>query len=122
MTEFCTKEAEHRGVATNRWLLSLSEYCLYQKTEAVMKQNAFVMNESIRREFYDEIEAVLPALQYCLAPKKVLVKQGASNLRSSGSASMGSGKADKNPPEELTTSMRRFCMSGWTRTRFRESV
>ena len=86
MTEYAAADPERRGVAINRWLQPVLEFCQYQQTDAVRKQNKYIMQDKIQTELYDEIDRILPALQYCLAPKKVMEKKGASMLRSSGKA------------------------------------
>ena len=48
---------------------------MYQKTDAVMKQNKYDMQDKIQRELYAETERTLPALEYCRAPKKVMEKK-----------------------------------------------
>ena len=82
MTEYASPEAERRGIAVNRFLQCVLEFCLYQKTAEVEKQNKSIMQEKIRKELYEEIERILPAIEYCLAPKKPYAKKGASMLRS----------------------------------------
>ena len=39
MTEYASQESERRGVAINRWLQPVLEYCRYQKSEAVVQQD-----------------------------------------------------------------------------------
>ena len=82
MTEYASPQAERRGVAVNRWLQCVLEFCQYQKMTEVQKQNTLIMQEKIRQELYDEIERILPALEYCLAPRKAFEKKGACMLRS----------------------------------------
>ena len=83
MTEYASPLAERRGIAVNRWLQCVLEFCQYQKTTEVQKQNTCIMQEKIRKELYVEIERILPALEYCLAPKKAFEpKKGACMLRS----------------------------------------
>jgi len=82
MTEYCSKEDERRGVGFNRWAHSQLTYCRYQLQDHVKEQNQFVLAPEIYKELYDEISEILPALEYCLAPKKAFEKKGASSLRS----------------------------------------
>ena len=51
------------------------------------------MQEKLQKELYEEIDGILPALRYCLAPKKVMEKKGASMLRSSGNQSIAASGA-----------------------------
>jgi hypothetical protein len=84
MTELCSAEAERRGVGINRFLQCLVEYCKYQKTEGMQKQNKFIIKEEIYSQLYKEIEAVHGYATYCLASKKAYAKKGGgSSLRSS---------------------------------------
>ena len=71
MTEYHSRKDERRGIATNRWLYTLVLYCKYQKEDTVKRQNEGILNETKCKELYDEIDKVLPSLEYCLAPKKV---------------------------------------------------
>ena len=82
MTEYASAAEERRGIAINRWLKSVLDYLEYQLSEKGMKTNAFVMKEAVYKEFYDEINKILPSVRYCLAPKKVSQKSGAASLRS----------------------------------------
>ena len=95
-TEFASKDVERRGIAINRWLQVLIAYCEYQKKENVKKQNEFIM-EAVFKEFYDEVDRILPRLTYCLAPKKVSEKSGAASLRSNATES--SRASDKTEAE-----------------------
>ena len=45
------------------------------------------MNTEKFKEFYKEIDKILPSLEYCLAPKKASEKSGAASLRSSAAPS-----------------------------------
>ena len=71
MTQYASPDKERRGIAINRCLQPVGEFCRYQKTEKVKKQNAYIMNVKVCEELYAEIDKVLPALEYCLAPKKI---------------------------------------------------
>ena len=84
MTEFCSKEAERRGIGANRWLHAVMLFCQYQMEDGIKKQNEGLLIEEKCAELYAEIERILPSLEYCLAPKKVKEQCGASSLRSSG--------------------------------------
>lgn len=84
MTEFCNKDVDRRGVGINRWLHAVLVFCQYQKEPAVEKTNAGLLKEEKYKEIYEEIDRIIPSLEYCLAPKKVSAKTGASSLRSSG--------------------------------------
>ena len=93
MAEYASADAERRGVAINRWLQPVLEFCEYQKTDSVTKQNRYIMQDKIQQELYEDIDAILPALEYCLAPKKVMEKKGASMLRSPGNQSIAASGA-----------------------------
>ena len=97
MTEYAAADPARRGVAINRWLQPVLEFCRYQKTEKAQKQNTYVMQEKVLQELHVEIERILPALEYCLAPKKVTEKKGASMLRSAGQADGIAEAAGKTP-------------------------
>ena len=82
MTEYASPEAERRGIAINRYLKSLEDYLLYQRSEKGMRTNEYVLKPAIFAELNAEVERLLPIVQYCLAPKKVSQKTGAASLRS----------------------------------------
>ena len=84
MSEMCSKEPERRGVGINRFIHAMKTFCEYQSDPAVKKNNDAVLKPSMYVELYKEIDHILPALQYCLAPKKQYEKKGAALLRSSG--------------------------------------
>ena len=94
MTEFHSRKDERRGIAANRWLHALVLYCKYQKEATVKKQNESILNDTKCKELYEEIDKVLPSLEYCLAPKKVSEKRGSSSLRSSADVSISENKPD----------------------------
>ena len=83
MTEYCSKEAERRGIAANRWLLVMQNYLQYQQDPIVKRNNEVLLEPTKCKELYEEIERILPSIEYCLAPKKVSEKTGAASLRSS---------------------------------------
>ena len=82
MTEYASEEAERRGIAVNRYLKSLEDYLRYQQSAQGIQANEFVMKPEVLKEFNAEIARILPSVSYCLAPKKVSQKSGASVLRS----------------------------------------
>ena len=96
MTEFCAKDPERRGIATNRWLHAMLLFCRYQKETAVQKHNESLLNIDKCKELYAEIDLILPSLEYCLAPKKAAQKSGAASLRSAAYASQEPGQ-QKDP-------------------------
>ena len=60
------------------------------------------MKVKVTQELYEEIDNVLPALEYCLAPKKIQQKKGASMLRSGEqSGSIGEAFGAAKNAEEL---------------------
>ena len=96
MTELCSMEPERRGVGINRMLHAMKLYCEYQKTADVMKQNKAIIKEAMYDKVYQEIENILPHLEYCLAPKKQYTKAGSSALRSSGLEAVVSRRSDSD--------------------------
>ena len=88
MSEFCSADKERRGVAANRWLHAMLQYCQYQQREHIRSQNAFLMKPEMLKELYAEIDEILPCLQYCLAPKKVSEKSGVAALRAAAGSSV----------------------------------
>ena len=85
MTEYCDKEVERQGIGLNRWLHAQMLYCKHQLQPGIKLQNEFVLNKTLVKELYDEIANILPALEYCLAPKKAGGKKaGAASLRAGG--------------------------------------
>ena len=101
MTEYASEDPVRRGVAISRWLQPLVEYCRHQKTDTVCTQNKYIMQEKLQRDLYEEIDRILPALEYCLAPKKVMEKKGASMRRSSREQSTSAEASAANGPVEL---------------------
>ena len=83
MTELCDSTAERRGVGINRWLHAMKLFCEYQMEPSVKRQNEALIEATKCKELYDEIKEILPSLVYCLAPKKMVQRAGASSLRSS---------------------------------------
>ena len=81
MTEFCSPDAERRGIACNRWLQCLQAYLRYQNEDQIKRANKAIMDTTKYTELYEEIDKILPAITYCLAPKKVSDKKGAASLR-----------------------------------------
>ena len=93
MTELCSPAVERRAVGINRFLQGLVEYLKYQKTEAVKKQNEFIMKPDLYQQVYLEIDLIYEAAVYCLAGKKMKVsKDGAASLRSGVSFEENAGK------------------------------
>jgi hypothetical protein len=102
MTEYASKDGERRGIAINRWLLSVLNFCQYQKQSTTQMQNESILKDKMCKEVYAEIDKILPALVYCLAPKKAGVKSGASALRASAMVSEpGAQTGAEKTPEAL---------------------
>ena len=100
MTEYCSKEVDRRGIANNRWQHSQLLFCKYQQDATVKEQNRFVLSPVVFKELYEEIDRILPSLEYCLAPKKTFEKKdGAASLRTAGVASMDVSQTVKDPAE-----------------------
>ena len=83
MTELCDVSAERRGIGLNRWLLAVKEYCDIQRRAGRRKENEYILKPELVTELYVEMDRVYPSLEYCLAPKKLSERQGASAVRSS---------------------------------------
>ena len=83
MTELCDQTAERRGIGLNRWLLAVKEYCDMQRRAQRRSENEYIMKAELVADLYKEIDWIYPALEYCLAPKKVSERKGASAVRSS---------------------------------------
>ncbi len=98
MTEYAAIDPERRGTATNRWLQVQIAFCQQQKSASQRQKNAFLMLPDKLACLYDEIDRILPSLEYCLAPKKASPKTGSSALRSGVAVSETSSSA-KDPPE-----------------------
>ena len=101
MTEYAAKEDERRGVAINRWLLSVLTFCQYQRRPGIKRQNESLLIDKKCEEMYKEIDHIYEALEYCLAPKKVGKKTGASVLRGAAQVSDSGAKDDQKSPEAL---------------------
>ena len=93
MTELCSSDEERRGVGLNRWLHALLVFCKYQNTDVVKKQNKFLLQAKLTDELYTEIDKILPALEYCLAPKKQTMKSGSVALRCGAAPAPSDGPA-----------------------------
>ena len=81
MTEFASGDMERRGIAYNRFALAMVMYLKHQLSEEVKHQNAYIMKPELFTALYEEIKAVLPRLEYTLAPRKFGKKDGAQSLR-----------------------------------------
>ncbi len=99
MTEYAAIDPERRGTATNRWLQVQIAFCQQQKSVPQRQKNAFLMLPDKLACLYDEIDRILPSLEYCLAPKKSSPKSGSSALRSGVAVSETSSSAARDPPE-----------------------
>ena len=80
---------------------AMVHYIEHNQTELNKKVNKIILSEKVYKEFSDEMELMLPAFKYCLAPKKdYKPKQGASSLRS-GSISSVSQTTEKKDNAKL---------------------
>jgi len=57
-------------------------WCKYQLTPECKQYNELLLQPHICTALYEEIDRILPSLEYCLAPKKKKQSEGASVLRS----------------------------------------
>ena len=99
MTEFCSKDPERRGIAANRMLLPLVNFCKYQQSTDAKRQNQALMDVSKCQELYAEIDRILPSLEYCLAAKKYTAKAGSGALRSAAAPADAEVSAKKDESE-----------------------
>lgn len=99
MTELSSKEEERRGIGINRWLHALKVFCEYQKELGIERANAALLVPKKESGLYEEIDRILPSLEYCLALQNAKEKAGASSLRSYGIESKAVGI--KKDPAEL---------------------
>ncbi len=111
MTEYAAIDPERRGTATNRWLQVQIAFCQQQKSASQRQKNAFVMLPDKLACLYDEIDRILPSLEYCLAPKKASPKTGSSALRS-GVADTETSSSAKEPSD--LTGVPKSYTTGWT--------
>ena len=95
MTELCDQTAERRGIGLNRWLLAVKEYCDMQRRAQRRTENEYIMKAELVADLYKEIDWIYAALEYCLAPKKVSERKGASAVRSSSRVT----PADESKPK-----------------------
>ena len=51
-----SKDEERRGIAINRWLLSVLTFCQHQKKPSTRQQNQCILRENIMKELYTEID------------------------------------------------------------------
>ena len=96
-----TRIAREEGIVAlmNRWLKSLYDYLVYQRTDEQKRKNKFILKNNVYHMFYAEIDKILPSVEYCLAPKKAGVSQGAVSLRSS--AGPAAAEVSGRDPAEL---------------------
>ena len=83
VTELCSLLEERRGIGLNRFFHALLLYCKYQVDPENKKRNQVLLQQEKFNELYAEIDRSMPALEYCLAPKKEAARTGAAGLRSS---------------------------------------
>ena len=70
MIELCDESPERRGVGINRWLQVLNEYMNHQISTRGRKHNEFVLNPSIFKEVYEDIDKYHASVKALLATKK----------------------------------------------------
>ncbi len=99
MTEYAATDPELRGTATNRWLQVQIAFCKQQQSVSQREKNAFLMLPDKLASLYDEIDRILPSLEYCLAPNRSSPTSGSSALRSGVAVSETSSAVARDPPE-----------------------
>ena len=98
MTECAAIDPQCRGTATNVWLQVQIAFCKQQQSVSQRENNVFLMLPDRLSCLYDEIDRILPSLEYCLAPKRSSSESGSSALRSWVAVSETSSSA-KDPSE-----------------------
>ncbi len=99
MTEYAAIDPERRGTATNRWLQVQIAFCKQQQSVFMRQQNGGLMLPDKLKCLYDEIDRILPSLEYCMVPKKSSSKAGSSALRSGVAVSETSSAAARDLSE-----------------------
>ncbi len=99
MTEYAAIDPERRGTATNRWLQVQIAFCKQQQSVFMRQQNGGLMLPDKLKSLYDEIDRILPSLEYCMVPKKSSSKVGRSALRSAVTVLETSSAAARDLPE-----------------------
>ena len=90
MTEYCSGETERRCIAFNRFCLSVVSWLRHNMSEKIAAQNKFLLEPRLFKELEEEMNAIFPSFEYCLARKKEYTpKTGASSLRSGSMHSVG---------------------------------
>ena len=90
MTEYCSGETERRGIAFNRFCLSVLSWLRHNMSEKIAAQNKFLLEPRLFKELEEEMNAIFPSFEYCLAPKKEYTpKTVASSLRCGSIHSVG---------------------------------
>ena len=93
-TELCDASDERRGVGINRWAVCMRDFLKYQQQEDVKKGNEYWLDAGKCTKLYDEINTVLPSLEYIIASQvRKQSKQG------SGVASLRRVVSDLPTPE-----------------------
>ena len=64
MSELCFLEEERRGVGINRWLQVVESFCLFQQMLPTKQQNEAIINTSIAKQVYAEIDLILPSILF----------------------------------------------------------
>ena len=81
-TELCSEDKERQGIGFNRAIHAQVLYCEHQNITQVKDMNKQILLQEVFAGFYEEIDTLLPALKYCLAPIKEKKKEGSAMLRS----------------------------------------
>ena len=96
-TEYASRDPERRGIAINRWLMAVLNFCKHQKSENVKRQNEFVLKEAVFQGVYAEIDKMYISFEYCLAPKKE--RQVSGNALRASIADVSDSSGGKDPKE-----------------------
>ena len=64
ITELSSKNVYQRGEGLNRMLQTVILFCHHQQDPKVKEHNEAVLKETMFKEVYDEIDRVLPSLEY----------------------------------------------------------
>ena len=82
-------KTERRGIGINRTLLAIVQYLKDEQLPTEKAKNKVMMKDELCRKYCEEIDRILPSLEYCLAPKKSRVKSGTSSLRNQVTGARG---------------------------------
>ena len=98
-TELCDASDERRGVGINRWAVCMRDFLKYQQQADVKKGNEYFLAADKSTKLYDEINTVLPSLEYTIAQQVRKSSKGAGGI-----SNLRCGVSEQPPPEAKCTS------------------